>query len=88
LKWQSWELHNECDFARKRRKDSLGKNKNADSSQPKSQTSALERIGEAIRAVEACEGELTTDGYRELRARLGHLMDALYKVGGSLSSAT
>jgi hypothetical protein len=52
------------------------------------QTTALERINEAIQAVELCEGELTPDGYKELRARLGHLMDALYKVGGSLSKAT
>jgi hypothetical protein len=53
-----------------------------------SQITALEKVGEAIQAVEACEGELTPDGYKELRARLGHLMDALYKVGGSLSKAT
>jgi hypothetical protein len=52
------------------------------------QTTALERISEAIQAVEACEGELTPDGYKELRARLGHLMDALFKVGGSLSKTT
>jgi hypothetical protein len=52
------------------------------------QITALERINEAIQAVESCEGKLTPDGYKELRARLGHLMDALYKVGGSLSKAT
>ena len=52
------------------------------------QITALEKVSEAIQAVEACEGELTPDGYKELRARLGHLMDALYKVGGSLSKAT
>jgi hypothetical protein len=52
------------------------------------QAAALERINEAIQAVESCEGELTPDGYKELRAHLGHLMDALYKVGGSLSKAT
>ena len=52
------------------------------------QTSALAKIEEAIQAVESCEGELTADGYKELRARLGHLMDALYKVGGSLSKST
>jgi hypothetical protein len=75
-------------LARKRRKDSLGKNRNADSGQPKNQTTALERIGEAIQAVESCEGELTPDGYKELRAQLGHLMDALYRVGGSLSKST
>ena len=49
---------------------------------------ALGKIEEAIRAVELCEGELTADGYKELRARLGHLMDALYKVGEALSKAT
>ena len=53
-----------------------------------SQITALEIVGEAIQAVEACEGKLTPDGYKELRARLGHLMDALYKVGGSLSKTT
>ena len=52
------------------------------------QITALERISEAIEAVESCDGELTPDGYKELRARLGHLMDALYKVGGSLAKAT
>lgn len=52
------------------------------------QITALEKISEAIQAVESCEGELTPDGYKELRARLGHLMDALYRVGGSLSKAT
>ncbi|MBW2171196.1 MAG: hypothetical protein JRF69_04315 [Deltaproteobacteria bacterium] len=52
------------------------------------QTTALEKISEAIQAVESCEGELTPEGYKELRARLGHLMDALYKVGGSLSKST
>jgi len=52
------------------------------------QVTAIEKISEAIQAVESCEGELTPDGYKELRARLGHLMDALYKVGGSLSKAT
>jgi hypothetical protein len=54
----------------------------------RNQLAALERINEAIGAVEACEGELTPEGYKELRARLGHLMDALYKVAGSLSTAT
>lgn len=49
---------------------------------------ALEKIEEALKAVQLCEGELTADGYKELRARLGHLMDALYKVGGALSKAT
>jgi hypothetical protein len=58
------------------------------SGKPGIQITALEKVSEAIQAVEACEGELTPDGYKELRARLGHLMDALYKVGGSLSKAT
>lgn len=52
------------------------------------QITALERIDEAIQAVESCEGDLTPDSYKELRVRLGHLMDALYKVGRSLSKAT
>ena len=50
--------------------------------------SALERIEETIKAVELCEGELTADGYKELRARLGHLMDTLYRIGGALSKST
>jgi hypothetical protein len=58
------------------------------SRKPENQTNAVERINEAIQAVESCEGKLTPDGYKELRACLGHLMDALYKVGGSLSKAT
>ena len=49
---------------------------------------ALEKIEEAIKALELCEGELTTAGYKELRGRLGHLMDTLYKVGGTLSKST
>jgi hypothetical protein len=34
------------------------------------QTLALKKIEEAIKAIELCTGELTADGYRELRARL------------------
>jgi len=49
---------------------------------------ALEKIEEAIEAVEFCEGKLTADGYKELRGRLGHLMDALYKAGGALTKST
>ena len=49
---------------------------------------ALDKIEEAIRAVELCEGELTPAEYKELRGRLGHLMDTLYKVGGALSKST
>ena len=52
------------------------------------QTLALEKIEEAIKAIELCAGELTADGYRELRARLGHLMDTLYIVGEALSKFT
>lgn len=55
---------------------------------PEKYGAALRKIEEAIQAVELCEGELTADGYKELRARLGHLMDALYKVGHVLSKAT
>ena len=61
---------------------------NASAGKPAKQAAALERIEEAIQAIELCEGELTADGYKELRARLGHLMDALYRIGGSLSKAT
>jgi hypothetical protein len=49
---------------------------------------ALEKIEEAIKAVESCQLELTADGYKQLRARLGHLMDTLYKIGGLLSKST
>ena len=56
--------------------------------EPAKCVTALEKIEEAIRAVELCEGALTAEGYVKLRARLGHLMDALYKVGAALSKAT
>ncbi|NVM20928.1 MAG: hypothetical protein HWN68_04025 [Desulfobacterales bacterium] len=49
---------------------------------------ALEKMEEAIEAVESCEGKLTAGEYRQLRGRLGHLMDALYKVGGYLVKST
>ena len=49
---------------------------------------AHEKIEETIKAVELCKWELTADGYRQLRARLGHLMDTLYKIGGPLSKST
>jgi hypothetical protein len=49
---------------------------------------ALKKIEETIKAVELCQFELTADGYKQLRARLGHLMDTLYKIGGSLSKST
>ena len=49
---------------------------------------ALEKIEEALKAVQLCEGQLTQDGYKEMRARLGHLMDTLYRVGESLARST
>ena len=49
---------------------------------------ALEKIDHCVAAVESCEGELTKDGYSQLRAQLGHLMDTLYRVGGRLSEST
>jgi len=49
---------------------------------------ALERIEEAVKALELCEGKLTADEYKEMRRRLGHLMDTLYKVGAVLSKST
>ena len=49
---------------------------------------ALEKIEEAIEALELCEGRLSADDYKELRRRLGHLMDTLYKVGAVLSKST
>jgi len=50
--------------------------------------SALEKIEKAIEALEACQGKLTSDGYKALRRRLGHLMDTLFKVGDPLSKST
>jgi len=52
------------------------------------QAAAIQKVKEAIEAIELCEGELSADGYKELRTRLGHLMDALYKVGQALSKST
>ena len=49
---------------------------------------ALTKIEEAIKAVESCGSELNADAYKRLRTRLGHLMDTLYRVGGSLSKST
>ncbi len=49
---------------------------------------ALDKIEKAIEAVERCKGKLTTDGYKALRGRSGHLMDTLYTVGGALSKST
>ncbi len=71
-----------------RKGNSLEEKENVTCAKPERHAAALEKIEQAIKAVEFCEGELTADGYKELRARLGHLMDALYKVGGALSKAT
>ena len=49
---------------------------------------ALVKIEEALKAVQLCEGQLTAEEYKELRGRLGHLMDTLYRVGGSLAKST
>lgn len=49
---------------------------------------ALKKIENAIEALEACRGKLTSDGYKALRRRLGHLMDTLFKVGETLSKVT
>ena len=49
---------------------------------------ALEKIEEALKAVQLCEGKLTADGYKALRGSLGHLMDTLYRVGESLAKST
>jgi hypothetical protein len=49
---------------------------------------ALEKIEEAVNALELCEGKLTADEYKELRRRLGHLMDTLYRVGEALAKST
>jgi hypothetical protein len=49
---------------------------------------ALERIEKTIEALEACQGKLTSEGYKALRRRLGHLMDTLFKVGDCLSKST
>jgi len=61
---------------------------NTTSKSPAEETAALEKIEEAIEALELCKGELTAQGYIQLRARLGHLMDTLYKVGEVLSKST
>lgn len=49
---------------------------------------ALDKIQEALEAVQSCEGKLTEAGYKRLRGRLGHLMDTLYKVGAVLAEST
>ncbi|MDY6838029.1 MAG: hypothetical protein SWH78_08650 [Thermodesulfobacteriota bacterium] len=52
------------------------------------QSEALEKIEAAIRALRACDGELSAEGYVELRRRIGHLMDTLFRVGEVLSKST
>ena len=49
---------------------------------------ALKKVEEAIEALRLCEGKLTINGYKELRRRLGHLMDILFQVGLDLSKST
>jgi hypothetical protein len=49
---------------------------------------ALEKIEEAIRALEQCQGKLAPEEYKALRARSGHLMDTLYHVGDALCRTT
>ena len=56
--------------------------------QPNVIHAALQKIEDTTKAVELCEAELTADGYKELRGRLGHLMDTLYRIGGALSKST
>ena len=56
--------------------------------QPNVIHAALQKIEDTTKAVEMCEAELTADGYKELRGRLGHLMDTLYRIGGALSKST
>ncbi|MDY6989030.1 MAG: hypothetical protein SWQ30_13355 [Thermodesulfobacteriota bacterium] len=52
------------------------------------QGQALEKIEAAIEALRACNGELSAEGYVQLRRRIGHLMDTLFKVGEVLSKST
>jgi len=66
----------------------LARKENQNLLKPARQAAAIEKVKETIEAIELCEGELTADGYKELRIRLGHLMDALYKVGQALSKST
>ena len=49
---------------------------------------ALARIDFCVAALESCKGNLTPEGYKQLRGRLGHLMDTLYTVGLELSQST
>jgi hypothetical protein len=52
------------------------------------QTEALEKIDVAIEALRGCKGELSAEGYVQLRKRIGHLMDTLFQVGDVLSRST
>ena len=61
---------------------------NTGSGRSQQETVAFEKVEEAIQALERCKGELTPEGYVQLRTRLGHLMDTLYKVGEVLSKST
>jgi len=49
---------------------------------------ALAQIDLCVTALESCKGKLTPEGYKQLRGRLGHLMDTLYTVGLELSKST
>jgi len=49
---------------------------------------ALAQIDLCVTALESCKGRLTPEGYKQLRGRLGHLMDTLYTVGLELSQST
>ena len=52
------------------------------------QSQALEKIEAAIEALRACNGELSAEGYVQLRRRIGHLMDTLFKIGEVLGKST
>lgn len=49
---------------------------------------ALAQIDRSVSALEACKDDLTPEGYKALRIRLGHLMDTLYRIGEELSKST
>lgn len=73
---------------RKGKENTLARKENQNLLKSARQAAAIQKVKEAIEAIELCEGELSADGYKELRTRLGHLMDALYKVGQALSKST
>jgi hypothetical protein len=66
----------------------LDEGRKAGSVRSEKEAAALERVEAAILALEGCKGELTPEGYVQLRSRLGHLMDTLYRVGEVLSKST